>query len=224
MSAKGEKVAIHRLNIHLEMRCTLGSIHQYGDIVGVSYLDNLLNRINCSKYVAHMGHADDLGLLRDQPFQLIEAEQTIIGNRDMLHHNATLHGLKLPTDDVGMVLHLSDNDLIASLHLTLAERTSHKVNGLGSASCKNDLLNLAGIDKLTHFLASGLMQIGSLLREVMHPTMHIGIHIEVLIPHGVEHHERLLRGGRIVEIDQRFAIDLARQNREIGPYLFYIEH
>ena len=58
----------------------------------------------------------------------------------------------------------------------------------------------------------------------MHPTMHIGIHIEVLIPHGVEHHERLLRGGRIVEIDQRFLIHLTRQNGEILAHLFYIEH
>ena len=54
--------------------------------------------------------------------------------------------------------------------------------------------------------------------------MYVGIHIQVLIPHGIEHHERLLRGSRIIKIDQRLLINLATQNREIFAYLIYIVH
>ena len=31
------------------------------------------------------------------------------------------------------------------------------------------------------------MQIRSLLRQIVYPTMHIGIHIEIFIPHRIKH-------------------------------------
>ena len=123
-----------------------------------------------------------------------------------------------------MVLHLCDDDLIASLHLRLAEGLGNEIDGLSSSTGEDDLLDLACIDELTHLFASLLMQIGGLLREIVHTTMHIGIHIEILVPHGVEHHERLLRGSRIVKIDQRLLIHLAPQDGEILAYLIYIKH
>ena len=56
----------------------------------------------------------------------------------------------------------------------------------------------------------------------MHPSVHIGIHIEILVAHGIEHAKWFLRGGGIVEIHQRFAIYLAVQYREVFPYLIDI--
>ena len=61
MSAEGEEVAIHRLHIHLEMGCTLGTIHQHRDTALVGYLYNFLHRINRSQHVADVSDADDLG-------------------------------------------------------------------------------------------------------------------------------------------------------------------
>ena len=62
------------------------------------------------------------------------------------------------------------------------------------------------------------------MRKIVNTTMHVGIYIEVFIPHGVEHHERLLRGCCIIEINQRLLIDLATQDGEILTYLIYIVH
>ena len=60
MTAEGEKVTIHRLHIHLEMGCTLGTIHQDGDIMGVSYLNNSLNGIHSTQNITNMRYTDDL--------------------------------------------------------------------------------------------------------------------------------------------------------------------
>ena len=46
--------------------------------------------------------------------------------------------------------------------------------------------------------------------------MHVGVLLVVGALDGVEHRARLLRRGAVVEIDQRLAVDLARQDREIG--------
>ena len=54
--------------------------------------------------------------------------------------------------------------------------------------------------------------------------MHIGIHVKILIAHRIEHAQWFLGGCRIVEIHQRLAIDLSRENREIRPYLIQIVH
>ena len=122
------------------------------------------------------------------------------------------------------MLHLCHNHLIVFLHLTFAERRSHEINRLCGASCEHDLLNLPSIDKPTHLLTCRLMQIRRLLTQIMHPTMHIGIHIDILIPHRIQHTQRFLRCCSIVEIYQRLLINLSQQNGEILPYLIDIVH
>ena len=54
------------------------------------------------------------------------------------------------------------------------------------------------------------MKVGSLLREIVNATMHIGIYIEILVAHGIEHAQWLLRGCRIIQIHQWLIIDLSR--------------
>ena len=224
MAAEGEEIAVHRLNIHLEVRRTLSPIHHDGDIMGMRHLNHLLHRIHRSKHIAHMGYTDDFSPFRNQRFQLIETKLAIIRNGDMLHFNPPFHRLQLPADDVRVMLHLCDSPLIALLHLRFAERRSHEIDGLSGASRKHNLLNLPGIDKLTHLFACSLVQICGLLTQIVHPTMHIGIHIEILIAHRIQHTQRLLRRRSIVEIHQRFLINLPRQNGEILPYLIDIVH
>ena len=142
----------------------------------------------------------------------------------MFDNNSPFHRLQLPRNDVRMVLHLRHEYFVASLHLRLAERAGHEVDGLCGTSRKHNLLRLAGIDELAHFFAGGLVQVGSLLTEIVNTTMHIGIDIQILVPHGVEHAQGLLRGGRIVEIDQRLAIYFPLQNGKIGPYFLNVVH
>ena len=93
MSAEGKEVAIHGLYIYLKMGRTLGTIYQHGDVVGVGYLDNLVNGVNGAQHITYVGHANYLGLGSNQLLQLVDAQDTIIGNGDVLYHNATFHGL-----------------------------------------------------------------------------------------------------------------------------------
>ena len=142
----------------------------------------------------------------------------------MLYHDPSFHRLQLPRYDVRVVLHLCDDDLVACFHLALAKRLSHQINRLRSASCKHYFLYLAGIDKRTHFLASCFVQVGSLLTQIVHPSMHVCIDVQILVAHGVEHHQRFLRSSRIIQINQWFTIHFARQNREVFSYLINIIH
>ena len=108
------------------------------------------------------------------------------------------------------MLHLGNDDFVAFMHLTFAERAGYQVDSLGGTASKHNLLYLAGIDKATYFLAGSLVQIGSLLREIVNTTMYVSIHIEILIAHSIKYTQWFLCCSRVVKINQWFLINLAR--------------
>src|SRR5579859_7916338 len=57
----------------------------------------------------------------------------------------------------------------------------------------------------------------------MQAAMDVGVFSAERLVHAVQHGERLLRRCCVVEIDQRLAVDLHRQRREILPELCDIE-
>jgi hypothetical protein len=52
----------------------------------------------------------------------------------------------------------------------------------------------------------------------MHPTVNVAVLVEVIVTLTLDDAQRLLRGGGIVEIDQRLAIDLLVKDGELRPY------
>ena len=153
----------------------------------MSNLDNILNGVDGSKDIADVSDADDFRLFCNKRLQLIQTELSVVSNGDMLDDDTALHGLQLPGNDVRVVLHLRDENLIAWLHLTFAERAGHQIDSLRRSTGEDNLLYLLGIDKLPYLLTGCFMQIRRLLGEVMHTAVHVGIHIQVFLPHGIEH-------------------------------------
>ena len=96
MTAESEKVAIHGLHIHLEVRRALGTVNQNRDAVLMGNLDNLLDGINGSQHIADMSHTDDLRLFSNHRLQHVQTQNTIIGNGQVLYNDAPFHCLKLP--------------------------------------------------------------------------------------------------------------------------------
>ena len=142
----------------------------------------------------------------------------------MLQHDAPFLSLQLPRYDVRVMLHIGDHHLVASLHLTFAERRGHQIDGLGCSACKHNLLRLLRIDEGAYLLTGSLVQIGCLLGEIVNATMHVGVHIQILLTHGIEHTQGLLRRCRIVQIDQRPTVNFPLKNGEIFSYLIDIVH
>ena len=50
----------------------------------------------------------------------------------------------------------------------------------------------------------------------MQAAMDVGVFVRIGMLDGVEHRLRLLRRRAVVEIDQRLAVDFARQDREVA--------
>jgi hypothetical protein len=53
--------------------------------------------------------------------------------------------------------------------------------------------------------------------------MHVGVVALVVARDGVDHTARLLRRGRVVQVDDRLAVNFLIQDGEVGAYAFDIE-
>src|SRR6185437_13708749 len=86
---------------------------------------------------------------------------------------------------------------------------------LGGVAGEDYFFFLLRIQKSAHGLSRALVSFGRFVGEIMQAAMHVGVLLRIGLLQPVEHLARLLRRGRVVEIDQRLAIDLERQRRKI---------
>ena len=114
-----------------------------------------------------------------------------------------------------MMFHIGNNHFIAFVHECLTKGISHKIDTLGSATCKDDFGTLLGIEELLHTLTCTFMKIGSILAQEMNTTMHICIVMKISVTKFIDDAKWLLRGSSIVEIDKRLTIHRAIKNRKV---------
>ena len=112
---------------------------------------------------------------------------------------------ELPRHQVGVVLHLRDDDLVARPQ-PLADGAGQQVQPLGDVLGEDDLARVGGAEEGRHLLAGTLVERGRFLGEGVNPAVNIGVVTLVVVALGVQHGQRLLAGRRAVEVDQRHAV------------------
>jgi len=159
--------------------------------------------------------SDQPGAVGQQFFELVDQEIAFVIDRRPFDDGAMAFPEEMPGHDIGMVLHDREHDLVARLHMLTPERVGDEVDRLGGVAGEDDLLGPPCIDEGPHLLARALIGLGRGIGEKMQAAMHVGIFRGVGLVDAVEHHLRLLRRGRIVEIDERLAVDLHGEDRKI---------
>jgi hypothetical protein len=123
----------------------------------------------------------------------------------------------MPWHDIGVVLHNRKDDLVAGFDALAPERIGDEIDRFGGIPGEDDLLLAPGIEEGGDFFARVFVSFGGFIGEEMQPPMHVGVLGRIGCIEPIEHRARLLRRRRIIEIDERLAIDLHRQDREIRP-------
>ena len=121
------------------MRCALSAIHQYRDLMLVGDADDFLHGIHRSQHIADMSDRDDARPLAEQFLVLVQSKLAFI--RDGYHAQTNpFAGLKqLPGDDVAVMLHFAEDNLIAFLHELLTIATGHQIDAFCGATRENNL-------------------------------------------------------------------------------------
>ena len=219
VAGESEEVAVKILHVYLEMRGTLRAIHKHGYAVAVCIGHHLLHGVDGAEDVAHVGKADEARMLVEELAVGGLVEGAVVEHGTHTKFEAIAAGLELPRHDVAVMLHHGDDDLVARLEKLLCVGGGNEVDALRGAAREDNLGGASGIDKLAHGLAGLLVELGGLLTHPMDATVDIGIDVEILVAHGVQYAEGLLRGGGVVEVNQRFPIYGAREDGKIGTHL-----
>ncbi|MNN38449.1 hypothetical protein D3C81_1524460 [compost metagenome] len=209
-------VAADRLNVRRRMNRALAAIDQHPRAGRVGQAGDLCNRVDGAQNVGHMGDGDDLGLRPQQSGEGFHVQRAIVRNRRPFQHRALALAQQVPRHDVGVVLHLGDDDLVAGFDAQ-ADAVGDQIDRLGAALGPDDVLGRGRVQEAGDDLARRLERLGRLVRQGMQAPVDVGVAALHRRDQGVDHRTRLLRRGGVVQIDQRLAVHLSRQDRELRP-------
>ena len=88
-----------------------------------------------------MGNGNDLRFISDLLGRISHIQFAVSGQFDILHSSFFAQGQLLPGDQVTMVLHHGDHDLIALVDVLLAVRGRHQVEPISTALGKDHLVS-----------------------------------------------------------------------------------
>ena len=203
-----EEVGAELLHVDLHVRDRLRAVDQHARADAVRHLDDLLGRRDGAERVRDLRERDELRLAVEQLAVLVEQHLAAVVHRGHAQLRALGERKLLPRHDVGVVLEVRDDDLVALADVLQAPALRHQVDRLGRAADEDDLLGRRRVDEARDLLARALVGVGRARREFVRGAVDVGVLVRVEVRQPVDHRLRLLRGRRVVEPDQRPAVDL----------------
>ncbi|SLE02389.1 Uncharacterised protein [Mycobacteroides abscessus subsp. massiliense] len=217
MAREDEEVGAEFLQVDRQMRHRLCAVDEHTCAISVCDLDDLLGRGHRSQRVGNLSGRNQFGAWANQIFQLGEQQVAGIVHRGHLDHGAGLLRNQLPRNDIGVVFQVGDDDLVAVPQVLAAPGIGHQIDGLGGAAHEDDVLVGFGAQELAGRPACVLVRVGGACRQLMCGAVDVRVLVLVEVHQPVDHGLGLLRGGGVVEPDQRLAVDGLGQDGEVRP-------
>jgi hypothetical protein len=147
----------------------------------------------------------------------------VVIDRNDAQVSTRLQAQLLPRHDVGVMLEPGDDDLVVAIDVLPAPALCHEIDRFGGATDEDDLLGRGCVQQATDLFPGHLIGVGRAGREFMGAAMDVGVLVSVEIRQTVDDRLRLLRGGGVVEPDQRPAVHLPLEDGEIAPEGIHVE-
>ena len=207
MSAEGKEVRAKFPYIKLLMGSALRTIHHDNSTLpavphAVRIHGHLLHGIRNAEDIAHLGNGKELCLcpyLALVFFLCNHAVRTALKEDKLCLLRLADH---LPRQEVGMVLHGGDNDLVPLLHIRKPPAVRHKVQALGGVARKDDFRIFRRIHKRCHGMTRSLVEVGGADAQAVQPSHGVCIGSPIKIRQCFQHTFGALRGGGIIKIDK----------------------
>ena len=167
--------------------------------------------------VRDVGERDELRLEAEQDLEDVLAQDAVVGDRDELEVAVLLLGEDLPRDEVRVVLHLGEHDRVAAADVVAAPRVRDEVDRLGRVAGEDDLVAVGGVDEPGHRGARRLVGRRRALADLVDPAVDVRGVLVVVAVERVDDRLRLLARRRGVEEDERLAVGLGLEDREVAP-------
>ncbi|AEW73302.1 hypothetical protein EcWSU1_01864 [Enterobacter ludwigii] len=215
------EIAVQRLDVDRVVHDRLRTINQHLRASLVGFLDNRCHRVLGSQHVRNLGHGHQPRTRIQQRVELLKLEGAINIQWDHPQLRTDTLTEHLPRHDIGMVLHLGDDDVIPRVDLRVAPAVGNKVDPLGGTTHKHQFLWRACIEESGDLGTHIFHTLGRLRTHGVDTPVHGGITVAVEFRFRFDHLIRFLRAGRTVQIRQGQTVHFTGQNRKICPYFLY---
>ena len=217
VAGEDEEVGIQRLHVDRHVRDRLRPVDDGDGAVTMGDGDHVRDRRDRAERVRHLAHRGDARPRREQLLVFFEDDLPGVVHRRHLQHGALLGGELLPGHDVGVVLEMRDDDLVAFLDVAPAPRLGDEVDALRRAAHKDDAVRRRRIDEGAHLGARRLVGVGGTRGQRVGAAVDVGVFVFVEVDEAIDHALRLLRRRAVVEPHQRAPVDVLLQDREVAP-------
>ena len=113
------------------------------------------------------------------------------------------------------MFHLREQNHIARAQKFSAPGLRNQVDAFRCPAGENDFVRAGGADVFRHALARFFVSFGRARTQLVQAAMDIRVVVFVIMPQRIGHRPRLLRRGRIIEIDKGFSLHAFAQDRKI---------
>ena len=199
------------------LRC----IHQYWNSLCVSRGNDFCNGIEGTQGIGNMGECQDFYLGVEQVLQCLQIQFSFVVKWDDLQLCFFGQTNLLPGNQIGMMLHCTDQNLISGLQAGQGKTLGYQIDSIRSPAGKNNLFGLWRVEETGTTFATAFVQGSCLGSQSVNPTVYIGVVLLVVFSLSFNHYLRFLGGGRIVEVHQ---IGEVLKNRKALPNLLWTEH
>jgi len=165
----------------------------------------------------HVRHRRERQQLRpvEQHIEVRQIERVVVGDTEVPKLDAALLLQHQPGHEVGVVLHLGEDDGIALVQVGASPRVGDEVDGLGDVLREHQPARRRCTDERSDLASRLFVALGGLRRDLVHAAVHVRVVRVVDVVHRIEHRLGLLgRRGRI-EVHDPLAVHLLLQQREV---------
>jgi hypothetical protein len=188
-------------DIHGHVGGRLGPIHHHQGPHGPGRLGDLGHRVNGAQHIGDVHHAHQPDPLGQEGAEVLQLQAPIIPKRYGFDPGPRALADQVPGHQVGVVLHLGQENFVAGPQVAQPPGIGHQVEGLGGVA-HEDNLALLGPNKAGQGAAGLLVGLAGLRREGVGPPVHAGVEFPVVAGYRLDDRFGLLAGGRRVEVDQ----------------------
>jgi hypothetical protein len=149
----------------------------------------------------------------------VHLEQPLVVDRHPVDLRPDPLGQLLPGDDVGVVLHLGEDDAVTGADIGVAPGAGDEVDRLGRVADEDHLAPVGGADVVGDRGPRPLVGFGRLGREGVGAAVDVGVVAPLVAVDRLDRGQHPLGAGAAVEVGDRPAVDLALQGREGGAHL-----
>ena len=226
VTGKGEKIDAEVPDVHGLVRRALRAVGDEDRAVAAAQFGKSFEIVFHAQHVGNVRHRRQPRARRQRRGERFRRQGAVRRAVGEFQRRAGSSRDLLPRQQIAVMLHDADEDLVAGAQKVHAVAVGHEVQALGGVAREDDLLGRGGVDELLHGRARVFVNLGRRHAQPVKAAQRVGVAFLVIIAHGVQHALWFLRRRRVVEIDQF----LIGKNRKVAaqalvfPFQFRFIH